>query len=129
MWAFRRMLRIPWTDMMTNEEVLNKADAKRLMIKTLRERKLRYFVHLIRLNHIQSITIEGFVEGKRQSGRPRTSWYDNIREWTGLINYPAAVERAQDRQGWKATMPSNATAHGRRSIYPISNPPSTIKHC
>ena len=61
MWAFRRMLRSPWTDLMTNEEVLNTADAKRLMIKTMRERKLRYFGHLIRLNNIYRVLLEGFI--------------------------------------------------------------------
>ena len=79
----------PWTDMMTNEEVLNKADAKRLMIKTMRERKLRYFGHLI-------------------------SWYTiTSGNELGLTTQMQWKEDRIDRDHrWKATVSSNATGHG-----------------
>ena len=27
---------------------------------------------------------DGYIDGKRGRGRPRLSWYDNIKEWIGM---------------------------------------------
>ena len=40
--------------------------------------------------------LEGKVEGKRSRGRPKATWLDNIKDWTGLSLH-AAVQRAKDR--------------------------------
>ena len=42
MWFFRRMLKIPWTERVSNEQVLYRAGAKREMMKMVRQRKLRF---------------------------------------------------------------------------------------
>ena len=62
----RRMMRISWIKMMTNERVYELADAKS-----------------VRLQHVRSL-MTSLVEGKRSRGRPRISWIDNILMWTGL---------------------------------------------
>ncbi|GFO47432.1 RNA-directed DNA polymerase from mobile element jockey [Plakobranchus ocellatus] len=38
MWFLRRMLRIPWTAKKTNEKVLNEANKRRLLVRTIRKR-------------------------------------------------------------------------------------------
>ena len=46
-----------------------------------------------------STILEGKVEGKRSRGRPKATWLDNIKDWTGLSLH-AAVQRAKDRHSW-----------------------------
>ena len=44
MWFIRRMLRIPWTDKVTNEEVLRRAGPKRELMKVLRRDNCNFLV-------------------------------------------------------------------------------------
>ncbi|GFO12801.1 RNA-directed DNA polymerase from mobile element jockey [Plakobranchus ocellatus] len=46
MWFLRRMLRIPWTAKKTNERVLNEANKRRSLVRTIRK---RHFIHGILL--------------------------------------------------------------------------------
>ena len=60
-----------------------------------------YFGHLIRRNNIHRVLLEGKINGKRERGRPRASWVNNIIKWAGL-SYPDVIRTAQDRHRWKA---------------------------
>ena len=42
-------------------------------------------------------TIEGRLEGKRGRGRPRRTWVDDIREWTGSKRYDQIKRAAENR--------------------------------
>ena len=90
----------------STEESTKKVDERRALISTLRARKLRYFGHVIRLNNVYRTLLEGYIDGARGRGRPRMSWYDNIKEWTGL-RYEQATRIAMDREKWRATVSSN----------------------
>ena len=78
MWIYRRMLKISWTDKMSNKEVLRRANANRQLMKTIQQRSLQFFGHLVRRNNIHQVLIEGKINGKRGRGRPITSWVNNI---------------------------------------------------
>ena len=104
-------LKLSWTEKMKNEEVLQRMNEKRKLINILKERKLKYFGHLIRLNNIYRTLLEGYIDGKRGRGRPRMSWYDNIKEWTGMP-YEWATIIAMDRDKWRATVSSNVEKYG-----------------
>ena len=47
MWIFRRMFRISHLDRKTNIEVLKMAKVTQTLLRTIQERKLQYFGHLI----------------------------------------------------------------------------------
>ena len=47
MWFYRRMLRIPWTDRNTNENVLKEANTQRTIITRVRTRQSRLFGHIM----------------------------------------------------------------------------------
>ena len=49
----------------------------------------------------------GDIYGKRLQGRPKTRWFDNIKELTGMSMHQA-VRLAQDRVKWKDAI-HNAT--------------------
>ncbi|KAG1702048.1 Tyrosine-protein phosphatase Lar [Nymphon striatum] len=79
----RRMLKISYTEHRTNEFVLRKIEAKRSLMNTIKKRKCTYFGHLMRKEDgLQRLLLEGKIHGGR--GRPRTAWYHNIKEWTGM---------------------------------------------
>ena len=111
MWIYRRMLKISWTDKMSNKEVLRRANANRQLMKTIQQRSLQFFGHLVRRNNIHRVLIEGKINGKRGRGRPITSWVNNIVKWTGL-DYPSVVRTAQDRHRWKAVSSDPLTLDG-----------------
>ena len=50
-----------------------------LLTKAIKERKLRYFGHLVRQRDHQRVLMEAKVAGKRGRGRSKTSWTDNIK--------------------------------------------------
>ena len=62
MWIFRRMFRISHLDRKTNLEVLEMVKAKQTLLRTIQERKLQYFGHLIRQKGKQNLLMEGKYE-------------------------------------------------------------------
>ena len=44
--------------------------------------------------------IKGTTPGQRRRGRPKTNWYDNITEWTGLKGH-CLLRSAEDRRQWR----------------------------
>ena len=100
LWAYRRMLGISWKDRISNEIVLHRIQSQRILTKTIKERKLQYFGHLVRRGDLQKVLMEAKVAGKRGRGRPKTSWTDNIKSWTDL-SYSEAVVMANDRERWR----------------------------
>ncbi|CAG9832009.1 unnamed protein product [Diabrotica balteata] len=84
MWLYRRMLKIPWTDRVTNEEVLRRMNKNREVLTTIKSRKLQFFGHIMRNESryaLLQFILQGKIFGKRVSGRRRTSWLKNLRVW------------------------------------------------
>ena len=86
MWAYRRILKISWTDRVTNVEVLRRLNKQHEVINNVKKRKLEYFAHVMRNDKYKllHIIIQGKIEGKRSAGRRKTSWLKNLRQWYGL---------------------------------------------
>ena len=99
MWCLRRMGGVSWKEKKTNEEVLKKLKTERKLLKTIKQRKLRYFGHVKRQDGFLKMTMEGRIEGRRTRGRPRTTWADNVEEWTGRSKQEC-TRAAADRQRW-----------------------------
>ena len=98
MWVYRRMLRIPWTDHITNQEVLHRMNKDRTILETIKKRKTAYLGHVMRQDKYRflQLIMEGKIEGKRGPGRRQCSWLKNLRDWTGLDSN-SLLRRAQDR--------------------------------
>lgn len=71
MWLLRRMLKISYTDHITNEEVLRRTNSKRELKDLIMKRKLSYFGYIVRGEKLQRQLVDGRVEGERGRGRPR----------------------------------------------------------
>ena len=100
LWAYRRMLKISWTEKVTNKEVLSRMKMKKRLFTIIQIRKLKYFGHINRHSSMQTTLLNGRVNGKRGRGRPRTSWTSNIKEWTGK-SYIEAVRLTSNRYDWR----------------------------
>ena len=85
MWVYRRILRISWTDRVTNTEVLRRMGKAKELIETIKSRKLEYLGHVARgaIYSLLRLIMQGKIQGKRSVGRRRISWLRNLREWFG----------------------------------------------
>ena len=74
MWTYRRMLRIAWTEKITNETVIDRINIKERLYKIIQRKKFKYFGHIIRQSEdrVQRILRDGKANGLRRRGRPRT---------------------------------------------------------
>lgn len=88
MWMYRRILRISWTERVTNVEVLRRMQKEKELILTIKKRKLQYLGHVMRGDKYQllQLIIQGKIMGKRSIGRRRNSWLKNLREWYNCNN-------------------------------------------
>ena len=61
LWAYRRMLRISWKDRILNEIVLCRIQSQRILTRTIKERKLQYFGHVVRRGDLQGVLMKAKV--------------------------------------------------------------------
>ena len=104
LWCYRRMLRIKYTDHVANKRVKEYMRTEEIWADDLAKRKLRFAVHILRGSSgklAQQIVVEGFIDGKRDKGRQRRTWGDDIKEWTKSENLGTAKRRSEDRDCWK----------------------------
>ena len=113
MWCYRRVLRIPWTERKTNAWVLDKIGNRLMLRDMVRRQKVCFFGHVIRRKGLERTIITGKVNGKRNRGRPPTSWLKDINSSTGMT-LQDDVRAAEDRERWrrivKTTVSHNATS-------------------
>ena len=85
MWIYHRVLTIPWTEKITNEEVLRRMRTGREIVRQFKTKKLQHLGHLIRHNASQLQVIEGTIESRRSRGR---------QEIPGQPTYQTPLERS-----------------------------------
>ena len=100
--CLRLIMNISWTEMRKNEWVLEEAGVERSLLKTVKERKLGYFGHIMRREGIclEKVIMQGTMPGNRKRGRPRTNWLGNIKDWTGLT-MEELIRLTEDRRRWR----------------------------
>ena len=109
MWTYRRVLKISWKAMKSNEEVLKMIGINCTeLTRTVKRKKLTYYGHTRRHESLQKMILEGKVYGKRGRGRRRKSWTGNVAEMTGT-SLGQCSKLALDRERW-CTMVSNLYA-------------------
>uniref|UniRef100_A0A8D8WNS4 Craniofacial development protein 2 n=2 Tax=Cacopsylla melanoneura TaxID=428564 RepID=A0A8D8WNS4_9HEMI len=100
MWTYRRILRIPWTDRVTNVEVLRRMGKQVEILEEVKKRKLTYLGHIMRgpKYKILHLIIQGKIVGKRSVGRRRISWLRNLRDWFSCSSqdlFKAAINKVR----------------------------------
>ena len=100
MFCYRRILRVSWTERITNFSVLREIGEERSLLRSIKRRKLKYFGHITRAGGISAEILQGMTEGKRKRGRQKTRWSDNIVEWTGKT-MNECTRACRDRSLWR----------------------------
>ena len=105
--CFRRLLGISYKDHITNEEVkrriISEIGPYTDLLKTVKQRKLKWYGHVTRSQGLAKTILQGTVEGRRRRGRQRKRWEDNIREWT-RSELAVTLRVAESREEWKKTV-------------------------
>lgn len=87
-WTYRRILKILWTEHVTNNEVMRRINKEMEIIETIKTRKLQYLGHITRGTKYARLQLimQGKILGKRSIGRRKKSWLRNLREWYGCTS-------------------------------------------
>ena len=107
LWCYRRLLRVSWTERKTNKWVLEKIGSVLTLRKSMAERKMRLFGHIVQKNGMKNRLMQGKMEGKRRSCRPATTWFQDLKELTKL-DIVAASQLANDRERWRKIIKGTA---------------------
>ena len=80
--CYRIILRIPWTDRVTYEKVLEKAKRNSTTpLHEIRKLKVGYFGHIKRHELLEKHILEAKAAGRRGRGRPMRRWEQDIQDW------------------------------------------------
>ena len=77
-WCYRGMLRISWTEHVTNEEVFNRSNTKPTLLDGLLKRRMAFHGHLVWKGGITLDLMIGRLHGTRPRGRPITTWLKDL---------------------------------------------------
>ena len=78
------MLKIKWTDRITNVEIFQKEKEERLLLKNLKDRRHSWIGHTIGHNEFVANSLEGAIIAKKKAvGRPRLQYLKQVARNTG----------------------------------------------
>jgi len=100
--GLRQILRVSWTAKRTNDWVLDKAKVSRNLLESVKARKLEYFGHVMRSSSesLEKQIMQGTTPGSRKRSRSKTTWMDNIFQWTGYT-LDKILTYTEDRVRWR----------------------------
>ena len=102
MWIYRRILKIPWTAKVTNEEVLKRIGREKNLLRQIRTRQMKFFGHITRHNTLEKLVTQGHINGSKSRGRQRHTYLTSLRKATSDLKFNWEYSRAtEDREQWR----------------------------
>ena len=100
--CYRQILKIKWTDKISNEAIRKMISRKITIVDIIKKRKLQLFGHICRMDDSRLVKQVVFsrMNGKSRIGRPSREWLDDIIDWC-KCNIQDLFHLAQNRKGWK----------------------------
>ena len=78
-WLLRRMMKINWTDKVSNEEVLGRAGGQRCLLNTLAKQQVNLFVQVIGKGKVEHLVLTGKIFGQESQKVVKT--IDDSSQW------------------------------------------------
>ena len=97
MWFMRRMLKVKWTEKVTNDEVLRRMNNKRRILETIARRQTSFFAHVMRKEKLEQLVVTGKIPGKKSKGKQRRTIMDQIKDWAGTTSTAELMEKIRNR--------------------------------
>lgn len=97
----RRSAGVSRRERITSEEIRRRMHAEDTIINRVERRGLKWFGHLLRMDEQRwpRKIFQWRPPGRGKRGRPRLSWYENMRK--AMEHHNLAEEDAQDRNRWR----------------------------
>ena len=101
--CYCKILRISYTDHVTNEEVrakIQQAIGLHEDLTIMKRRNLHWYGHVSRSSGLAKTILQGTEKGGRRQGRQRKRLEDTIRQWTGL-EFAKSQITVENREKWR----------------------------
>ena len=104
LWCWRRLLRVPWSEMRSNQLVLQVINPEYSLGELMLRLKCKYFGHLMRrVNSLEKTLMLGKIKGKRRRRWQTMRWLNFITDSLDM-NLSKIWETVENRGAWHATV-------------------------